>query len=226
MKKTPEVVADPPAAPPTLECDPQAIKQLVSAMELLTLAEAELQRCARAQQHLLREIAGLTAQTREAKNSRFRELIALYADAPQPKYPEDTGSGDRLRLNIADGVLHHLVQYHIPEAQRMATRCQVACLRAQAAVARSVGEFRKIRLHDMLEPAAAFEGELEIGAASLRTTKVLALADNLEAAAYKLERRNEEFQRAADQGQPRAGAFEPHMPLSAEFNSLFFVEAR
>jgi hypothetical protein len=222
MRKSPETVPDPPAAP-TLECDERAIQQLTSAVELLTAAEAELERCVKAQAHLLKEVSKLTARTREAKNVQFRELIRLYCDAPEPRHPEDTAAPDRLRLSIADGLLQHLVQFHIPEIQRSAVRCQVAVLRAQSSVARSIGEHRKVRLAEKLAPVAEFEGQIELGSATLRTTKVLALAESLAAAAYKLEQRNEEFQRQADQGQPRCGAFEPHLPHAAEFNALFFV---
>jgi hypothetical protein len=222
--KTQEAVPDTPAA--TLECDEKAIQALTAAYELLGAAEQELERCARAQQHLLMEISRISPRVAESKNLRFRELIKLYSEQPEPKYPDDGGAPDRVRLSVSDGVLQHLVQYHLPEVQRAATRCQVSVLRAQSSVARSIGEYRKIRLAEKLVPVAEFEGDLEINAATLRTTRVLALGDNLEAAAYRLEKRNEEFQRQADQGQPRCGAFEPRLELTSEFNALFFVEEK
>jgi hypothetical protein len=221
MRKTPDAVADPPAAP-TLEYDESTLKNLEAAYQILDACVAELEKCQRAQTNLAKEVNRLSARVRDLKQTRLAALIELFSESPSAVCPDDPAAGDSLRLAITSGTLEYLAQHYLPARQRAATTAQVAILRCQSSVCRSIGEFRKVRLAEALAPAAALEGGLEINAKALKTTAVIKLADDLESAAYALQKRNQQFEEQASRGEPRCGSFDPALPLQQQFRELFF----
>jgi hypothetical protein len=222
MRKTPDAVADPPSAPPALECDEIALKNLESAYAILDACVAELEKCQRAQANLSKEVNRLAARVRDLKQSRLAELIELFSKSASVECPDDPAAGDSLRLAIASGTLEHLAQHFLPARQRAATAAQVAILRCQSSICRSIASYRKVRLAEALAPVASLEGTVEINSATLKTTAVIRLGDELEVAAQALQRRNQQFEEQAAKGEPRCGFFDSALPSQQQFRELFF----